>query len=71
MEVIEGKKPNMFLKILSDYKDNTRLVFTNIPAVLVLIGFFCKQSQGTVQQYYLTSYFRDEYSSTGGFKQYT
>lgn len=38
--------------------------------MLVLFGFFCKQTNGTVQQYYLTAYFKDNYGASGNFDDY-
>lgn len=49
--------------IINDYKTGVKLVFSNFSAVLVIIGFFCKQTNGTVQQLYLNYYFKESFTT--------
>lgn len=55
--IIIRPKPKTLSDIVADYKLGASLVFTNFWAVMVIFGFFCKQTNGTVQQLYLNYFF--------------
>lgn len=55
--VIKPKKKTIG-DIINDYKEGAKLVFSNGAAVMVILGFFLKQTNGTVQQLYLNYFFQ-------------